>query len=56
MNKKYIVRLTDEERAAYEAMVKTEKGNKADVDGPGWKELCQSWGCVCRGLMMTPRD
>ena len=49
MNKKYIVRLTDEERAVCEATVKKEKGKseklrramillKADVDGPGWKD------------------
>ncbi len=46
MNKKYIVRLTDEERAICEATVKNEKGKseklrravillKADMDGPG---------------------
>ena len=49
MNKKYIVRLTDEERAICEATVKNEKGKseklrravillKADTDGPGWND------------------
>ena len=47
MNKKYIVRLTDEERAICEATVKKETGKsqklrratillKADADGPAW--------------------
>ena len=49
MNKKYIVRLTDEERKVCEAVIKDQKGKseklrraqillKADVDGPGWKD------------------
>jgi hypothetical protein len=49
MNKKYIVRLTDEERAICEATVKNEKGKseklrralillKADMDGPRWND------------------
>ena len=47
MNKKYIVRLSDDERAACHSVIKTLKGSsqkvrraqmllKADVDGPAW--------------------
>jgi len=57
-NKKYIVRLTDEEREGLEAMVK--KGRvaaykirhanillKADADGPGWTDvrIAEAFGC-----------
>jgi hypothetical protein len=58
MNKKSIVRLTDEERAVCEATVKNEKGKseklrratillKADVDGPGWmdEKISEAVGC-----------
>ena len=58
MNKKYIVRLSDEERAICEATVKNEKGKseklrravillKADVDGPGWNDekISEAVGC-----------
>ena len=58
MNKKYIVRLTDEERAVCEATIKKEKGKseklrratillKADADGPGWidKKISEAIGC-----------
>lgn len=49
MNKKYIVRLTDEERAICEATIKKEKGKseklrratillRADADGLGWND------------------
>ena len=49
MSKKYIVRLTDEEREVCEATVKNEKGKseelrramillKADMDGPAWND------------------
>jgi hypothetical protein len=49
MNKKYLVRLTDEARAVCEATVKNEKGKsqklrramillKADIDGLGWND------------------
>jgi len=49
MSKKYVVRLTDEERAVCEATVKKEKGKseklrravillKADIDGPSWND------------------
>lgn len=58
MNKKYIVRLTNEERDVCEATVKDEKGRseklrramillKADVDGPAWKDekISEAVGC-----------
>ena len=58
MNKKYIVRLTNEERAVCEGTVKNEKGKseklrramillKADVDGPAWKDekISEAVGC-----------
>ncbi len=59
MNKKYIVRLTDEERAICEATVKNEKGKseklrravillKADMDGPGWIDEKISVAVGCR--------
>ena len=59
MNKKYVVRLTDEERAICEATVKKEKGKseklrratillKADVDGPAWDDAKISEAVGCR--------
>ena len=61
MNKKYIVRLRDEERAVCEATVKKEKGKseklrravillKADADGPGWNDqkISEAVGCRIR--------
>jgi hypothetical protein len=61
MNRKYIVRLTNEERAICEATIKNEKGKseklrratillKADVDGPGWKDekISEAIGCSTR--------
>lgn len=58
MNKKYIVRLTSEERAYCEATIKKETGKsqklrratillKADVDGPAWDDakISESVGC-----------
>jgi hypothetical protein len=61
MNKKYIVRLTDEERAVCEATIKSEKGKseklrratillKADADGAAWKdqEISEAVGCSTR--------
>ena len=61
MNKKYIVRLTDEERAVCETAVKNEKGRseklrratmllKADAEGPGWKDekISEAVGCSTR--------
>jgi len=59
MNKKYIVRLTDEERAICEATIKKEKGRseklrratillKADADGPAWDDAKISEAVGCR--------
>jgi len=61
MNKKYVVRLTVEERAVCEATVAKEKGRsqklrramillKADVDGPGWidEKISEAVGCRVR--------
>jgi hypothetical protein len=58
MEKKYIVRLTDEERATLRDVVKRLKGSsqkvrraqvllKADADGPGWtdKQIAEAFGC-----------
>jgi hypothetical protein len=59
MNKKYIVRLTDEERAVCEATVQKETGKsqklrratillKADVGGPAWDDAKISEAVGCR--------
>jgi Homeodomain-like domain len=59
MCKKYIVRLTDEERAICEATIKAEKGRseklrratillKADADGPAWNDAKISEAVGCR--------
>jgi hypothetical protein len=61
MNKKYIVRLTDEERSVCELTVRNEKGKseklrratillKADVDGPAWNDekIYEAVGCSRR--------
>ena len=59
MNKKYIVRLTDEERAICEATIKQEKGTseklrratillKADVNGSAWDDAKISEAIGCR--------
>jgi hypothetical protein len=59
MNKKYIVRLTDEERAVCEATIKKETGKseklrrasillKADADGPAWNDAKISEAIGCR--------
>ena len=58
MNKKYTVRLSDEERIACQAVVKKLKGSsekvrraqmllKADVDGPGWPDtkIAEAFDC-----------
>jgi len=58
MRKKYIVRLTDRERAILEEVVKKLKGSsqkvrraqillKADADGPGWtdQQIADAFGC-----------
>ena len=69
MNKKYIVRLTDEERAVCEATVKNEKGKseklrravillKADMDGPGWNDekISEAVGCRIRTVENVRRE
>jgi hypothetical protein len=59
MNKKYIVRLTDEGRAICEATIKKETGKseklrratilfKADADGPAWDDATISEAVGCR--------
>jgi Homeodomain-like domain len=59
MNKKYIVRLSDEERAVCEATIQNEKGKseklrratillKADADGPAWNDAKISEAIGCR--------
>jgi len=61
MNKKYIVRLTDAERAICEAIIKKETGKseklrraaillKADADGPAWGDakIGEAVGCRTR--------
>jgi hypothetical protein len=58
MNKKYIVRLTDEERNELSAVIKKLKGTsqkvrraqilrKADADGPNWTDhrIAEAFGC-----------
>jgi hypothetical protein len=58
MEKKYIVRLTDEERQALGEVIKKFKGSsqkvrraqillKADADGPAWadKQIAEAFGC-----------
>ena len=59
MNKKYVVRLTDEERAVCEATIAAETGKsqklrratillKADADGPAWGDAKISEAVGCR--------
>jgi hypothetical protein len=61
MNKKYLVRLTDEERAICEGTIRKETGKseelrratillKADADGPAWSdaEISEAVGCRTR--------
>jgi hypothetical protein len=63
MNKKYIVRLTDEERAICQATIKKENGAsqklrratillKADADGPAWNDakISEAVGCRTRTI------
>jgi len=58
MEKKYVVRLSDEERAALAGIIKTLKGSsqkvkraqillKADADGPNWTDakIADSFSC-----------
>ena len=69
INKKYIVRLTDEERAVCEATVRQEKGKseklrramillKADTDGPGWNDekISEAVGCRVRTVENVRRE
>ena len=69
MNKKYRVRLTDEERTVCEATVKNEKGKseklrramillKADLDGPDWKDgkISEAVGCRIRTVEHVRRE
>ncbi len=61
MPKKYVVRLTDQERAEVNQIVKKFKGTnqkvrraqmllKADADGPNWtdQEIAEAFGCRCQ--------
>lgn len=59
MNKKYIIRLSDEERAVCQDIIKNLKGSsqrfrraqillKADADGPGWSDLKIAEAFNCR--------
>lgn len=59
MNKKYIVRLSDEERTVLHEVIKQLKGSsqkvrraqillKADVDGPGWTDEKSADAFFCR--------
>lgn len=63
MNKKYIVRLSDEERKVCEQIIKNHKGKseklrraqmllKADADGPGWNDekISEAVGCRVRTI------
>lgn len=58
MNKKYVVRLSDEERSVCQEIIKRLKGSsqkvrraqillKADADGPGWSDekIAEAYGC-----------
>lgn len=59
MNKKYVVRLSDEERGDCQEIIKNLKGSsqkfrraqillKADADGPGWSDLRVAEAFSCR--------
>jgi hypothetical protein len=63
MNKKYIVRLTDQERGELAAVIKKFKGtsqkvrraqilSKADADGPNWTDerIAEAYGCRTRTI------
>jgi len=63
MNKKYIVRLTDQERDELAAVIKKFKGTsqkvrraqiltKADADGPNWTDqrIAEAFGCRTRTI------
>ena len=59
MNKKYVVRLSEEERSVCQGIIKTLKGSsqkfrraqsllKADADGPGWSDVKIAEAFNCR--------
>ena len=59
MNKKYVVRLSEEERRVCQGIIKTLKGSsqkfrraqillKADADGPGWSDVKIAEAFDCR--------
>lgn len=59
MNKKYVVRLSDEERAVCQEIIKNRKGSsqkfrraqillQADADGPGWPDVRIAEAFHCR--------
>ncbi len=63
MNKKYIVRLTDQERTELAAVIKKLKGTsekvrraqillKADADGPNWTDqrIAEAFGCRTKSV------
>jgi hypothetical protein len=63
MNKKYVVRLTDQERDELAAVIKKFKGtsqkvrraqilSKADADGPNWTDerIAEAYGCRTRTI------
>jgi len=60
MNKKYVVRLSEEERSVCQGIIKTLKGSsqkfrraqillKADADGSGWSDVKIAEAFNCRG-------
>ena len=64
MQKKYIVRLSDEERGVLQEMIRKLKGGsqkarraqvllKADADGPGWTDSKIAEAFSCRLSMAT---
>src|SRR5712692_10537266 len=65
MNKKYIVRLADEERDVCQQIIKNLKGSsqkfrraqillKADADGPGWSDVKIAEAFNCRVQTIEP--
>src|ERR1044071_6549431 len=59
MNKKFVVRLSNEERGIWQEIIKNLKGSsqkfrgaqillKADADGPGWTDVRIAEGLNCR--------
>jgi hypothetical protein len=65
MNKKYVVRLSDDERGVCQEIRKPLKGSapkfrraqlllKANADGPGWPEVRMAEACHCREQTLEP--